>query len=95
MIEYLYDAIRAVAGQDFEVNAVITNPDGTLITEGCFFMLHDGDEMIRVPGAFDAESSQWSFLIPASSTTGMKGRYEYCVMHDGTNLCFKQPIYLV
>lgn len=95
MIEYLYDAIRAVAGQEFEVNAVATQADGTLITEDCYLMIHDGDRMIETPGNYDATSGMWSFIVPASSTAGMNGRYEYCVMHNGSNLCFKQPIYLV
>lgn len=95
MIEYLYDAIRAVAGQDFEVNAVIANPDGSFITEGCTLMIHDGDRMIETPGNFDATSGAWSFIVPAHSTAGMNGRYMYCIMHDNSNLCFKQPIYLV
>ena len=95
MIEYLYDTIRAVAGQEFEVNALITNPDGSLVQEGCCFMLHDGERMIETPGSFMVENGMWSFIVPASATAGMNGRYEYCIMHNGKNLCFKQPIYLV
>lgn len=95
MIEYLYDAIRAVAGQEFEVNLVATKEDGTFLEEGCCFMLHVGDRMIETPGNYDAVSGVWSFIIPASATAGMNGRYEYCIMHEGKNLCFKQPIYLV
>lgn len=95
MIEYLYDAIRAVAGQEFEVNAVAIEEDGTPIQEGCVFMLHDGERMSAIPGSYDATSGMWSFIIPADATAGLNGRYEYCVMANGKNLCFKQPIYLV
>jgi hypothetical protein len=95
MIEYLYDAIRAVAGQDFEVNAVVSNADGSLVSEGCVLVIHDGDRMIKAPGTYNAESGMWSFIVPSSSTVGMNGRYMYCIMRNNTNLCFKQPIYLV
>lgn len=94
MVEYLYDAIRATAGQDIPVVAKITDEEGTIIAEGCGLMLHDENAMIaKINGAFDGE--QWIFTIPADMTEGKHGRYWYCICHHDMNLCFKQPIYLV
>ena len=96
MIEYLYDAIRAVAGQDIQINALITDDKENLITEGCCVMLHGEDTNIcSVDGEFIPEVNEWGFTIPGEMTQGLKGRYFYCIQHDGCNLCFKQPIYLV
>lgn len=93
MIEYLYDAIRASAGQPIIITADIQN-DGTSLTEGCGLMLHSDSEMLcRVEGVYDGE--MWSFTIPAEITEGLKGRYWYCICYDNTQLCFKEPIYLV
>lgn len=96
MVEYIYNVIRAVAGQPIEVHAIAVNPDETLITENCTLALHsDEEDLIQVPGTFLAEEGLWQFVIPADATAGLHGRYWYCVMHDGENLCFKEPIYLV
>ena len=94
MIEYLYDCIRATAGQDICICAVITDDDGNIISDGCGLMLHDNENMlIKVNGAFDGEV--WSFTIPADATSGLNGRYWYCICRHNTNLCFKTPIYLM
>lgn len=97
MIEYLYDAIKAVAGQEFAVNAWITDEDENVITEGCTFALHekDGAMIAKVDGVYLPENLMWEFTVPSGVTEGMKGRYWYCIMHANSNLCFKQPIYLV
>ena len=97
MIEYLYDAIRAVAGQDTEVYALFANGDGTFVSEGCKFVLHKpGGEMIaEVEGEYNPETGQWTFNVPGEATKGLKGRFKYCFQHDGSNLCFLKPFYLV
>lgn len=95
MIEYLHDAIRATAGQDICVCAKITDDDGELITNVCSLMLHDDDNMlVSAPGFLD-EEGVWEFTIPAEATANLSGRFWYCICCDNTNLCFKQPIYLV
>lgn len=92
MIEYLYNCIRATAGQDICICAVITDDDGNPIASGCSLMLHNDEEMFsQVNGVYDGEA--WSFDIPAEDTKGLKGRYWYCICKDNTNLCFKTPIY--
>lgn len=94
MVEYLYDAIRATAGQDICICASITDDDGVAITDSCGLMLHDDNSMItRVNGTFDGEL--WSFIIPSDVTEGLTGRYWYCICRNNTNLCFKTPIYLI
>lgn len=96
MIEYLYDAIRAVAGQDLAISAVITNDDNEPITENCNLVLHFKDgSMFVAPGLYISEVGQWTFNVPASATLGKDGRHQYCIQHDGVNLCFKKPMYLL
>lgn len=93
-LEYLYDAVKATAGQDICICAVITDDEGTALTEGCGLMLHDDEKMlIRVDGVYN--NDMWSFVIPPEATVGMKGRYWYCICQGDSNLCFKTPIYLI
>lgn len=96
MIEYIYDAIRAVAGQEIGISAVITDATGAAIEDACAFMLHNdtGAVIGMVNGEYLGEG-QWQFNLPASLTSGLKGRYWYCIQHEDNNLCFMQPIYLV
>ena len=96
MIEYLFDAIRALAGNDTPVTAVITDAAGVDVTEGCSLMLHDTDRetmIAEIDGTYD--EGEWVFTIPASITKELNGRYWYCIRQDGNSLCFKQPIYFV
>jgi hypothetical protein len=96
MIEYLHDAIRATAGNNIAVTAVITDDNDEAITENCFLMLHDKDRktiITEIRGNY--ENDEWTFIIPADKTKGLKGRYWYCIRHVNNSLCFKQPIYLV
>ena len=98
MVEYLYDAIKAVAGQEIVINAFITNEKEETITENCSLVLYDqdGDTMlIKVPGVYLPKDFIWEFRVPAEITMGLKGRYWYYIMNSDSNLCFKQPIYLV
>lgn len=98
MVEYLYDAIKTVAGQEAVINAVITDDNEQDITQGCMFILHDVDGhkvKAMIGGSYLGENGMWEFRIPASVTTGLSGRYWYCIQHNESNLCFKQPIYLV
>mgnify|MGYP003288924231 CR=1 FL=1 len=98
MTEYLYDAIRAVASQDIVINAFITDDSENVITKDCNLVLHgkDSHEMLTsVKGVYLPESLMWEFTIPAAATIGLLGRYWYCIQHENSNLCFKQPLYLV
>jgi len=97
MIEYFYDAIRAVAGQEIIISASITDEWDEVITEDCSLMLHDADKTMigAVEGVFNPDINEWLFTIPYDMTIGCKGRYWYCIQHEGNNLCFLNPIYLV
>lgn len=94
MIEALYDAIRAVAGQPITLN--VRADDGqNPITENCRLVLQDENEVLFiVDGKYTAEVDLWNFQIPAELTKGMNGRYWYCIQHNEENLHFKQPFYL-
>lgn len=95
MVEYLYNAIRATAGNDLTVAAIITDDAGEAITEGCSLMFHDKDkELIAVLQGTYA-NDEWLFLIPAELTKGLNGRYWYCIEHNGNSLCPKEPMYLI
>ena len=97
MIEYLYDAIRAHAGNDLVISAEITDVLNEPIVEKCVLWLHDKDKetmIAEIKGQYSEEEG-WTFTIPAELTEGLEGRYWYCIRHEGTSLCFKQPIYLV
>lgn len=96
MIEYLHDAIRAVAGQEIAVSATITDDLDLPVAEDCQLVLHDDNADLYVAvGVYFEEDGTWNFNIPAEVTKGLHGRYWYCIQHDGNNLCFKKPIYLV
>lgn len=94
MIEYLYDVIRAVAGQEIVVNATVKDAYGEPITENCDMLIHIGDEMIKSASEYDEVQGMWAFSFPAEATQGLEGRFEYCIQHEGENMCFMTPIYL-
>ena len=92
MIEYLYDAIRVTAGQGFTVGAQIKDDEGELITSGCYMTIYNDEEsFVKINGIFDGVA--WNFQVPAEATKGLEGRFWYCVSHEGTDICFPQPLY--
>ena len=94
MIEYLYNAVRATAGEDICICAKITDDFGECVTDTCSLMLHDDKDLIvSVEGELLDEA--WDFVIPANVTANLHGRFWYCICCGNTNLCFKQPIYLI
>ena len=95
MIEYIYDAIKASAGQPIGITAKITKEDSEEITKDCNLILYDDEKMlIRVDGVY-LGNSIWQFEVPAETTQDLKGRYWYSISHEDSDLCFKQPLYLV
>lgn len=95
MIEVLYDAIKAVAGQDIDLTVDITEMDID-ITTGCALMIQsDTEDIAMVEGRYNEELEMWQFTVPAEATKGLHGRYWYCVQQDNENLCFKKPLYLI
>lgn len=95
MIEYIFNTIKASAGNDIDVVAKITNDDGSPITLNCSMMLFDEEEgmIADVKGNYIDEN--WVFSIPAEATEGRVGKHWYCVCYGSQNLCFREPLYLV
>lgn len=96
MIEYLYDAIRATAGEEIAIAVVITDDLGEAITEGCSFTVYSDEcALYTVEGEYITDFNEWLFNVPAEITEGKKGRFWYSIGYHGVNLSFKQPLYLV
>lgn len=98
LVEYLYDAIRAVAGQDIIINAFITDDQEVSITTGCSLVLYDktaNETLLSIEGKYLPDNLMWEFNIPAIETKGLNGRYWYAIQYEGNAMCFKQPIYLL
>lgn len=93
MIEVLYDAIKAVAGQPIEITARVTDVEES-VKDNCCFVLHLDGNMVSVEGTYLEDYDMWKFEIPASATVGYKGKHWYCIQHNGNNLCFMKPVYL-
>ena len=92
MIEYIYDVIKASAGQEFIVTAKITTENGTVPT-GCHFNLYDGENKIATHQGTCA-NGVYEFIIPAETTAKLRGRYWYCICDEKhSTLNFRKPIY--
>ena len=94
MIEYLYDCVKAVAGEDINICAQITDVDGTDITSGCSLLLIDTDFSTIAEYAGTYADGAWTFIIPADITKGMTGRYWYRIKFNDNSICFAAPIYM-
>lgn len=97
MVEYLYNCIRATAGDDIGISAIIETEAGEPITEHCHIMLFDKDNELlhTLDGQYLEELGTWQFTIPGELTAGKTGRYWYRICTSQESLCFKQPIYFV
>lgn len=95
MIEYIYDAVRATAGEDIVVSAIITDNKGAAITEDCGITFYGNSKTTAVSGVYYEDLKQWAFIIPANVTEGLNGRYFYTIWQGAKDLCFKKPLYLM
>lgn len=96
LIEYLYNAIRATAESDLNINAKITDGDGVDIVSGCYFQLfNDKEQIIEIEGIYNEADKEWYFEIPSNLIKGLIGRYWYTITNYENPLSFKQPIYLM
>lgn len=94
MIEYLYNAIRATAGEQIIITAKITDEEGNNVTSNCFFRLYDNDNLLtKIAGEYIG--GIWQFTIPAEATANLNGRYWYCLCNGSNTFNFKQPMYLI
>jgi hypothetical protein len=96
LIEYLYNAIRATAGEEITIAAEITDINGIPILKGCHLNLYsDKERLTTINGELD-EFGVWQFTIPAEVTANLTGRYWYCMCSENHNTFnFKQPLYLI
>lgn len=94
MTEFLYDAIKAVSGEDINIGAQITDVDGNNITSGCSLLFIDKDFTIISECEGTYADGAWSFTIPAAITKGMDGRYWYRIKFKDTSMSFAAPIYM-
>ncbi len=96
MIEIFYDAIRATAGQPINLTVAVTDVEEP-VTEGLTMVIYDkaGAMIAKSNGAYSAQDNMWSFVFPSGATKGLNGRYYYSIQHYGSNLCFRQPLYLI
>lgn len=93
-IEYLYDCIKSIAGEDINICAEITDSAGADITSGCSLIFIDRD--FTTIGEYQGTYADgaWSFIIPAGLTKGMDGRYWYRIKFKDTSMSFAAPIYI-
>ena len=98
MVDYLYDVIKAVAGEELQIAAIITDENGVDISEGCALVLSFGQHAephAKFDGTFTTcnEGSFWSFVVPAAATKG-EHKLWYKIMKGEESLSFYRPLYL-
>lgn len=93
-IEYLYNAIKAIAGEDINICAEITDATDNPITRECSIVFIDKD--FSTIGEYDGtyNNGEWTFNIPAQVTKGLEGRYWYRIKFKGESLSCTAPIYM-
>lgn len=95
MVEYLHDLIRASAGEDLYILARATDAYGEPIAGCSFSVFKDKEKLFTVAGKA-AEDNIWQFYIPAKTTDGLYGKYQYCICDDlDSSLCFKEAIHFI
>ena len=94
MTEFLYNAIKAVAGEDINIGAQITDVDGNNTTSECSIVFIDKD--FSTIGEYDCvySDSAWTFTIQAEVTKGFEGRYWYRIKFKDESLSCAAPIYM-
>ncbi len=95
MIEYLYDCVKAVAGEDINICAQITDADGKDITSGCSLLFIDKDFKTIAEYAGTYADGEWTFTIPAAVTQNMDGRHWYRIKYKDDSLSFTRPLYVM
>ena len=98
MVDYLYDVIKAVAGEELQIAAIITDENGADIDKGCALVLAFGQHAephAKFDGTFTTSNAGgiWSFVVPAAATKG-EHKLWYKIMKDGESLSFYRPLYL-
>lgn len=95
MIEYVYNTIRATAGEDIAILAKVRDAYGDPIP-ACYFHLFDDEQMLTMIAGNALDDDTWEFIVPAAITKDRNGRHWYCICDENhSSLCFKEAIYLV
>lgn len=94
MIEYIYNAIKATAGEDITIAASITDDNNQPITSGCNLLFIDKDFVTIGEYKGTYVNDVWNFTIPAEVTKDMNGRYWYRIRLNDDSLSFSAPIYI-
>ena len=94
MVEFLYNAIKCIAGEDINILAEITDAMNNPITSGCSIVFIDKDfsTIAEYDGVY--YDGAWTFTIPAEVTKGMAGRYWYRIKFKDESLSCAAPIYM-
>ena len=94
MVELLYDAVKAISGEDINILAEITDSDNKDIETGCSLIFINKD--FATIGEYEGTyaNGAWTFTIPAEATKGLDGRYWYRIRFNGGALSFAAPIYM-
>lgn len=94
MVEFLYNAIKCVAGEDIDIAAEITDAMENPITSECSIVFIDKD--FSTIGEYYGIYSDgaWTFTIPAEVTKGFEGRYWYRIKFKDESLSCAAPIYM-
>ena len=94
MVEFLYNAIKCVAGEDINIAAEITDAMENPITSGCSIVFIDKD--FSTIGEYDGVYSDgaWTVTSPAQVTKGFEGRYQYRIKFKDESLSCAAPIYM-
>lgn len=95
MVEYIFDVIKASAGEDIVITARITDEGNDSIYGTNFYLLDDEGKVVYTAVGSYVEEDIWTFEIPSTITQGLSGRFWYYVTGDNRGLNFKTPIYLV
>lgn len=97
LLEYIYDTIKATAGEDLDITAYVVDENGDSISQGCRLILRNGDESVLAvaEGIYNADEGMWHFHVPGERTAGLKGKHWYCVKQDDETICFLEPFYLI
>lgn len=94
MVEYLYDVVKTIAGEDISICAQITDATDNPITSGCslVFLDKDFEQISEYDGTY--ADGVWVFSIPAIATKGLEGRYWYRIKYKNGSMSFAAPIYM-
>ena len=95
-VEYIDSIIKVSGGANALIGANIVDTSGNQVSEKSHLMLfYPQDELQATVNGTIADDGVHEYLVPASLTEGVKGKWWYCVCVNNEPICFKQPFYIV